>query len=428
MIGMSFWFGGLAYLLTGLRVLRKLDAPLGTGLTALVAKQFSAMAIASVGVVGLTGLYAASLRVGSIQALFTTLYGSALLIKQGFVALLLLLAGTNLLVIGPRLERARAAGTSGMAVAGTFGKMVLAESVLACLLLLSVSLLSYLPPARIIPRTSEIIRTADVDDLGAHLAIAPGYVGQNTFTVHLTSDGEPLESAKEVLLRFTPAQDNIPPSEIQLLGRGNGEFVAKGSNLSLPGEWQVQLVVRREKKFDTFANFDLSLAGAGGDAASQAIPRFSGAMLLLDGLLIAVAVFAMRGRPGVRIGTGAILGLALVSVGVFALTHLPTRPLSQANPIVPSAESVAAGKAIYDVRCGPCHGVAGKGDGPLGLALNPRPADLTLHAIPGVHTDAQLFDWITNGFPGSAMPAFRSMLSDTDRWNLVNFIRTFAPK
>jgi mono/diheme cytochrome c family protein len=50
------------------------------------------------------------------------------------------------------------------------------------------------------------------------------------------------------------------------------------------------------------------------------------------------------------------------------------------------------------------------------------------HAIPGVHTDAQLYEWITNGFPGTRMPAFKSTLSDTDRWHLVNFIRTLAPK
>ncbi len=75
-----------------------------------------------------------------------------------------------------------------------------------------------------------------------------------------------------------------------------------------------------------------------------------------------------------------------------------------------------------------CHGPTGKGDGPLGLTLVPRPADLTIHAVPGVHTDGQLYEWITNGFPGSAMPAWRNSLSDTDRWNLVNFIRTMAPK
>jgi hypothetical protein len=57
-----------------------------------------------------------------------------------------------------------------------------------------------------------------------------------------------------------------------------------------------------------------------------------------------------------------------------------------------------------------------------------RPADLSQHAVPGVHTDLQLFEWIGDGFPGSRMPAFKSSLSEKDRWNLVNFIRTLAPK
>jgi mono/diheme cytochrome c family protein len=83
---------------------------------------------------------------------------------------------------------------------------------------------------------------------------------------------------------------------------------------------------------------------------------------------------------------------------------------------------------LFLSNCAPCHGPAGKGDGPVGITLNPRPADLTQHAIPGVHTDAQLFEWITNGFPGSTMPAFISTLSDTERWHLVNFIRSLAPK
>jgi mono/diheme cytochrome c family protein len=98
------------------------------------------------------------------------------------------------------------------------------------------------------------------------------------------------------------------------------------------------------------------------------------------------------------------------------------------DPIPPNSESVAASQALFTTTSAPCHGVTGKGHGPVGAALNPRPADLTQHAIPGVHTVAQLYEWITNGFPGSRMPAFKSTLSDTDRWNLVNFIRTLVPK
>jgi hypothetical protein len=42
------------------------------------------------------------------------------------------------------------------------------------------------------------------------------------------------------------------------------------------------------------------------------------------------------------------------------------------------------------------------------------------------HTDAQLFDWLSNGVPGTAMAAFKDALSVEDRWHLINYIRTFA--
>ena len=38
----------------------------------------------------------------------------------------------------------------------------------------------------------------------------------------------------------------------------------------------------------------------------------------------------------------------------------------------------AAGKALFDANCASCHGVSGKGDGPVGAALTPAPRDFTL--------------------------------------------------
>jgi putative copper resistance protein D len=42
------------------------------------------------------------------------------------------------------------------------------------------------------------------------------------------------------------------------------------------------------------------------------------------------------------------------------------------------------------------------------------------------HTDQELFGWVTTGVDGTAMPAFRSNLSEQERWDVVNYIRTFA--
>ena len=95
--------------------------------------------------------------------------------------------------------------------------MVLVEIIVAGLLLASVSLLTYLPPAKITPRTLELTGSQNVDDLKIAISITPGLVGQNTYTLKLTSNGAPVQSVKNALLRFTPHQGNIPPSEIQLI-------------------------------------------------------------------------------------------------------------------------------------------------------------------------------------------------------------------
>ena len=90
------------------------------------------------------------------------------------------------------------------------------------------------------------------------------------------------------------------------------------------------------------------------------------------------------------------------------------------SPLAASSENVAAGRELYQQRCLPCHGPRGRGDGPAGAALDPRPADLLLH-VPQ-HTDGELYYFISRGVPGSAMPAWRTVLSESERWQLVQYL------
>jgi copper transport protein len=429
LIGMTFWLGGLVYFFTAIRHFQQFDRQIRARLNSTLAAQFSINALIFVGLIGLTGFYSASLRVGSWSALLTSLYGHVLLIKQAFVGGLLLIAATNLLIISPRLRRDVLQGTETTGLVARFGKILVLELTFAGLLLGSVSFLTYIPPAKIAaPPNTDFTGIQQVDDLKVEINIAPARVGQNEFMLMLISgDGRPITTAKKVLLRFTPSQANVPPSELELISDGE-MFSAKGAHLSLPGKWQVQAVVRRQDKFDAYANFDVTLQKPGTLSESAIIPKQTGALILLIGLLGGLLALSLKANPLLRFGTGFPVTVLMIGIGIFFLTR-PVQVLNeQANPIPPNQESVAAGQTIFMTTCAPCHGTGGKGDGPVGIALNPRPADLTLHAIPGVHTDAQLFEWITNGFPGSRMPAFKATLSDTDRWNLVNFIRTLAPK
>ncbi len=118
----------------------------------------------------------------------------------------------------------------------------------------------------------------------------------------------------------------------------------------------------------------------------------------------------------------ALLAVGLVSPG------LVSRVSAQAtvNPIPPEDASLAGGQDIYAQYCAVCHGVQGRGDGPLSRTMVPRPADFRIHMAEG-HTDAELFDWISNGMPDSAMPGFADQLSEDERWNVLNFMKGFAP-
>ncbi|MBI2339625.1 MAG: cytochrome C oxidase subunit IV family protein [Deltaproteobacteria bacterium] len=91
-----------------------------------------------------------------------------------------------------------------------------------------------------------------------------------------------------------------------------------------------------------------------------------------------------------------------------------------------TAEQIAKGKEIYMAQCMACHGAGGKGDGPAGVALNPRPRDFTSGYWKQGGAPAQVFKTVSEGIAGTPMPPFNS-LSIPDRWALVHFVRSLSP-
>ncbi len=123
------------------------------------------------------------------------------------------------------------------------------------------------------------------------------------------------------------------------------------------------------------------------------------------------------------------MGDGLVLVGICGLLlgiswTGPAPSNNQSNPIKMTSSSVVTGQSIFAQNCVQCHGQNGFGDGPLAATLNPPPADFHARHLDD-HTDLQLFQWIQNGIPGTAMPAFKGKLTDDQIWNLVNFVRSF---
>ncbi|MGH2524699.1 MAG: copper resistance D family protein, partial [Anaerolineales bacterium] len=271
LVAASVWVGGLTHFVAGLWAMRRSGAEgraIGASLQARLIPRFSALAVLSVGVLTLTGLYSSLLRVGTLAALTNTAYGRTLIFKLLIALAMVGLGAVNLFVVTSRMKRAaqRAEATS---LTPRFRRIVTSEVALGAALLLSVGLLTSLPPARVTAPPPGLQASAAAEDLRLSLTVTPGRVGVNTFTLRVTSNGLPVDAAKEVALRFTPAAVNVPPSEVQLAGQGNGEYSVRGAYLSLPDNWQVQAVVRREGQFDVFANFNFDLRAG---STAQAFP------------------------------------------------------------------------------------------------------------------------------------------------------------
>jgi len=124
----------------------------------------------------------------------------------------------------------------------------------------------------------------------------------------------------------------------------------------------------------------------------------------------------------------ALLGLGFTGT-TYAQTGTSWKVPSNAdvikNPLKTSSNSVTAGKKLYEQMCAICHGAKGKGDGVAGMALKPRPANFTKDTFQK-QTDGAIYWKLTHGNP--PMAAYKEILTDQQRWDLVNFLRTFGGK
>ncbi len=153
---------------------------------------------------------------------------------------------------------------------------------------------------------------------------------------------------------------------------------------------------------------------------------------LVLGAVLAVVGFIFLGA-GIPLGgwrtraEGSVMGLGIAAtlVGLFFVinTQFGEPEETARNPFPRNQESLEIGERAYLQNCQSCHGDEGRGDGPAGLSLDPPPADLVDH-VPD-HGDEELFGFIHDGIPGTAMAPVGDSLTDDEVWHLVNYLRTF---
>lgn len=311
LIAAAVWVGGLLALvatLTGLRA-RLADIERRTFLAETIAR-FSTLAISAVIIVSLSGLYAGWVHLGSLANLTGSDYGRTLLIKLALTAPLLGLGALNLLVVGPALRRA-------VTRERDFSRTVRVEAGLgAAVLLLAAILASTSPPQP--TQAAQGSTQLDLFDGAGHsiLSVSPGTVGQNQYLadVHMTGGTLPVDT--QVLLRI--ARDDqisgirelaLEPEQPLDGTQSSARFLSEGSELSVVGDWQLELIIRRPGEADWRADGALTVTDSVPVAAADPPRRgftntLAAPLMLLAALGIVATIIGLRHRGGRPLSLG----------------------------------------------------------------------------------------------------------------------------
>jgi putative copper export protein/nitrogen fixation protein FixH len=281
MLAAGVWVGGLVWLLLGLRGLD------GAARVAAV-RRFSQLAFAAVAVIAVTGVLRAVPEVGSLGALVSTSFGVTLLIKSGLFVVLMGIAWRNRYRLVPKLAEPvpaapaalspvmggaaadppeRGAGTesrlsatdaqppgAGAQAIGSLQRSVRSEVALAAIVLAVAAVLSGLPPASFVEAAGHRTASPSVTVTGSdfattarvRLTVSPGTVGPNRFTVRVVGydSGRPIP-ARGVRLEFSlPSNPNVA-SSLNLTRGPSGTWTGQGTNLSIDGQWDIDVVVQQ---------------------------------------------------------------------------------------------------------------------------------------------------------------------------------------
>ncbi len=105
----------------------------------------------------------------------------------------------------------------------------------------------------------------------------------------------------------------------------------------------------------------------------------------------------------------------------FLFTSLAIKVAVCQNPVAGDPKAGKAGEYEFRINCALCHGLGAHGGG--------RGPDLTRAQKKYAHSDAEMFQIISNGIPGTAMPANGTNgqgvgMTDEEIWQIIAYIRS----
>lgn len=397
----------------------------------------SNLGIGAVTLLGLTGFYMALLQIYGLPALTGTSYGQAFLGKMALLTVALGAAGVNHLYFRRALTREGEAGAPGVArTVRRFQATVRLEAVLLTGVIGMTGWLATQPPPQ---EPIGLVAPVNVRELidGARMDIrfASDAEGVTTMNLRWFDSATPVTDGR-ISIRLSMPQHAMGTQVLQAEHARDGLYQALGV-LTMGGEWRADVTLERTGRDSAHVSVAFEAASGTMDrgrvsrlvpAAAWREPDRRGGAALAALLLVVGGVggaYVLK-RPTWRalvVPAAWLMGFAVYS-GALTMTMQAFPTTFQTNPVIYSGEMVARGQALYEAHCLVCHGVDGKGDGPGAMGLNPRPASF-LDAHVDLHTDGDLFWWISHGIPGTGMPPFETVLTEEERWLLIHHVRNF---
>lgn len=384
-----------------------------------VLRRFSLLAMAGLATVITTGIYSASNWLYTPGDLTATTYGGTLLIKLLLVGGLVAVGGLNFLVLQP--ERYARWNSIAARVQGFIPTLQI-EAILAGLIVVSTALLAATPVPE--PPFIETVETPNaaqtVNGLDVTLTISPGGTGINTYDTLITR-GDTGEEGLEVRVRMAnPARDwRGAWSDAETIG--DGLYVSAGDEIDQPDVWWT-LIDITENGETTRAAFAWEIDAAASVRDTRDFTPIHALALLgvVAGVIFAAMPVLRRLNQNAEwttlnitvalaavVGTGILLIVATAALQASQAQYDAIQnPLPQIiNPTLPDQASLERGRDLFTQHCAEW-----------------QDANSLRQRLPRLR-DEDLFTTMLEG--GLSLPPCAEM-TDLERWDTVNFVRTLS--
>ena len=245
-LAMGTWTGGLVALVVALPAgTRLLEPRARTRLLVGVLARFSAIALASVLVLSVTGAIQGIVWVHTPAHLLDTAYGRAVLIKVVLLTTLVLLGALNRQRTLPRLASAATRGEAPGRTGLVLRRALRGEVALIVVVLGVTGALSGYPPSTT-AASGPVSRTLALGPESLELTVDPAQVGSNQIHLYLLDPrtGAQYDGAKEVTIAATQRDKQIGPIRETARRAGPGHYIVPAAVLGVPGDWQLTILVR----------------------------------------------------------------------------------------------------------------------------------------------------------------------------------------